>query len=206
MKKEEARDNLKEELKEEKKPRPDEKQPPPRPPIKYTNIIQWVTSNSPDRKKIWMIGTRERENFGGIYSDDQVANPGDCSKWYYCDIKQMETNDHKPSNQVVSKPSPWKLPDDDPQNQLTNQIAGIKITKIVTPEHVMVCTPNKSPADGIYILDQRIQNGHIVYKQIENVPFNHITNQDDPYYIQWLKNKTGHYEWIIGKGIDKWVN
>ena len=39
----------------------------------------------------------------------------------------------------------------------------------MTPEHVRVCSPEKTPADGIYILHDTIQNGHIVYKQLENV-------------------------------------
>ena len=52
------------ELISEKKPPPDDKAQPPRPPMKYTNIIQWVTSNekcaNPGQKsKIWMIGTQE---------------------------------------------------------------------------------------------------------------------------------------------------
>ena len=49
IKKDDARDSLKAELIAEKKPLPDEKQPPPKPMIKYTNIIQWVTSNAEDR-------------------------------------------------------------------------------------------------------------------------------------------------------------
>ena len=86
-----------------------------------------------------------------------------------------------------------------------------------------VCSPEKTACDGIYILHDTIQNGHIVYKQIENVVTGQWINQgtksldnlqllfycptiSEPYYIQWLKNKTGHYEWIIGKGMDKWVS
>jgi len=180
MKKEDARESLRNELINEKKPPPDDKQPPPKPMIKYRNIIQWVTSNDASGRKIWMIGTREVSktfggNYGGLYSPDQVSNPGDCKNWFYC-------TDDKDGN---GKSKCWKKADD------------LKITKIVTPEHVRVCSPEKTPADGIYILHDTIQNGHIVYKQLENVG-------TEPYYIQWLKNKMGHYEWIIGKGIDKW--
>ena len=68
-----------------------------------------------------MIGTREvsktsNGNFGGIYSHDQVSNPGDCSTWYYCaDLKEGQTTTKS-----------WF-----PANEL-------KITKIGTPEHVKV--------------------------------------------------------------------
>ena len=53
---------------------------------------------------------------------------------------------------------------------------------LVTPEHVMVCSPEKTDADGIYILYPSIQNGHIVYKQIENVPINE-KNQEGRYFF-----------------------
>ena len=39
-----------------------------------------------------------------------------------------------------------------------------------------VCSPEKTPADGIYILHDTIQNGHIVYKQLENVGTGKLPN------------------------------
>ena len=53
---------------------------------------------------------------------------------------------------------------------------SIFLNNLVTPEHVRVCSPEKTPADGIYILHDTIQNGHIVYKQLENVGTGKLPN------------------------------
>ena len=56
-----------------------------------------------------------------------------------------------------------------------------------------VCSPEKTPADGIYILHDTIQNGHIVYKQLENVGtgklpnLNRLTNYNLVVYILIIK-------------------
>ena len=47
-------------------------------------------------------------NYGGLYSPDQVSNPGDCKNWFYC-------TDDKDGN---GKSKCWKKADD------------LKITKI----------------------------------------------------------------------------
>ena len=93
-----------------------------------------------------------------------MSNPGDCSQWFFC-TDSKETSGAKVKEW---KPAPdFRITKIGKSLRLFSKYKLYKIT--VTPEHVNVCSPEKTACDGIYILHDTIQNGHIVYKQIENV-------------------------------------